>query len=549
MPTVPTYEPGRVQNTNLPSVRFNANASADSFGGAQAQALGDMAKATGRMGQTVSNVGFEELDLQNKSMVREALSQDQAAARSYLTSNVYNQEGKNAVGILPKAQQELEKISKARLSNLTAAQQELYKNAWRDVQDSHIAHVQTFQASAAKQYDKVSREQHTEAIMRDAQLYWNDPNYIEKAYREGIANVRTTNAPWGEDAMKNASAEFGDKFYSGVIASAFEQSPSAALEVLNKYGDKLSPGTFNKIDKSLKKAVESQIVQSAASQASAANLDPVQARELISKIVPADQVENAMGVFKTMQAERESVSKAQRIARENDAYMKQAKDPLTPAPAWMDAKQINEYNENAQKLIKGVDENEKRRVYGQLVSQFAKDPQKFAKEVPLFNYAASLRTEDFNHLKSMQDDILREKKIKTPGFDKALREAEQAAKELSIFEVKPKDSDEEVQKKQDGLNQFMAAYSQRLMQVPDEKRTDWVVQKQIRDALLTEVVTKKSLFGIDALWKDKPIGKQFELESGAVQDQMIPVISPDGKKGKLPASKLNEALEAGFKQQ
>src|SRR4051812_42710590 len=109
MATIPEYQTNTVQNTDLPASRFSANASADSFGGADAEALGRVAAGASHLGGSLLDIGLTEQDKTNHDVARGQVNSARLELNQYAQSE-YARSGSDAFGASQRIQAQAAKI-------------------------------------------------------------------------------------------------------------------------------------------------------------------------------------------------------------------------------------------------------------------------------------------------------------------------------------------------------------------------------------------------------------------------------------------------------
>lgn len=514
MPRVPQYQTAQVKNSPLPEVRYSANATADSFGGADAQNLAGVAAGAGRLGSTLGQIAYEEQDALNKSLVRDALSSAKTEVRNYLTNDIYQRKGLNASNVVPEVQKRLEVVRDSRLKGLqNDAQRQIFSQMFTDIQDEHIGHVQTFQMHERKAYEHASIAAENQNAIEDAVLNRLSPDAIKKAEETIRFNTAYQNRGMGSDVVKHEEAKGLSILHEKILNSVARDSSRAGLQYLEKNKDKFLPTEYEGLKDTLEKRAMSEISnEKAAMIANQPGMTPDKAREWVDQNVKdGKESELVMSGVKARLAEKQAaMTLAQRQAVES-TWQNFIKDPTQEVPTNIPASEQIKMRNYKVKMAKAALGEANQSAYSQIISL----PTEKLASLNLFEHKADLSQHDFEYLAGLQSKLRKGGDKETEAFKKSMADAKHEAGQLDIFKITEADSEESARQKQDALNQYLGEYTKRLRNVPDEKRMDWKTAKDIRDELLKDaVLEKKSLFGIDLLWKDR-MGRQFQVDSGA----------------------------------
>lgn len=511
MPTVPSYQIGQVKNVDAPDSSINARASAASFGGGQGQALENLGQGVERAGLTGAAIATDVQDEQNKAIVRDALFQDETASREYLNGNVYNQNGSSAMGVVDKTKTAFDKMSSSRLPSFqNDVQREMYTNRIREVHADHLNHVELFQAQKIKEYDKVTKDAENSSAEKNASLYWNDPAELQKAKFTIIANESHTWKDFPEVVRKQAVSDKLDNLYRSVVQTAEASSPSQALALLERADIKkdYDPRAFRIDQQRLENKVTEQKINALSYEAVNS---PGATPETISKVGdenfkdPNDRLK--FHSLSNARLEEKRTNQTLEYKKQyEEAWTQKRSNPQMAPPNWLDQGDYAKWNKDTEDSAKKSRGEEVANNYGRLLAL----PSAELAKLNLADQRTYLEPHQYNFIKELQADILGKGNKKSPGFTKAIDEAKSDASKLDMFQVTSKDSDAVVKQKQDNFHQYIAVYGERLMQIPEDKKGDWNVQRKIKEELLGQEVIKKSLFGIDWLWPDSKGKPNFQ---------------------------------------
>jgi hypothetical protein len=140
MPRIPTYDVGQVRNNALPESRQSANATAGSFGAADAQNLQELGREGLRMGSAMNRIAVDEIDRNNRMMARNAVNEAEAQARAFYSQNVATKQGQDAFGATDTTQGFFEKLAKDMDKKLpNGAAREIFQSHFQDLHSRYMA--------------------------------------------------------------------------------------------------------------------------------------------------------------------------------------------------------------------------------------------------------------------------------------------------------------------------------------------------------------------------------------------------------------------------
>jgi len=513
MPKIPKYTPGQVENSPLPASRFSANATGASFGGAQAAALGDAAQGLARVGNTLHQIGTDIQEEENKTLVREALNASKTEARDFLTKDIFQRQGLNAMNVEGEVKQRMASIRDASMSKLkNGAQKEMFKNLWLEIEDDHMGRVQNFQLSELKRAREITKSAENYNAIQDAIAYRNDPQKIEEGAFTIRQNTRNTWSPYGTEAVKAKTAEALNDYYSNILESIEGTSSKEALIFLDQHKEHFEPRAYRIFQDRLQKQVRDEVINGASLEITSKPGATIEDAAKFADETFKDPQERQQ--FMSLSKARFEEKKTAETLKYQQAYeaewAKKEQDPTLPPPKWFKHEDKIKWAKHTEATAKKARGEQQESHYGKLISNIHN-----LGNVSLPEHAPYLSQDQYSFLKKLQDDLKKGGTKETDAFKKAFDDAKQEAKTLSFFQIKESDSDTVAQRKHDALNQYLSVYADRLRAVPDEKRTDWKTARDIRRELLKEIVLDNT--GNDWIPFNERTAKQFEIESGAVE--------------------------------
>jgi len=550
MPAVPRYPTGRVENAPVPGFRSGAFANADSFGGAQAEVLGNVAAGMGKAGYMLSNRAVEEQDQLNKSLVREALNQAKIQTRDYLTSDVYLRQGSNAINVVPEAQKKFGQIRDGLLKNLqNDAQKEMFRQLYTDLETDHIGSVMTFQMRERKQYEHQTISAENQNAVEDAVLNRSNPEAIKKAEETIAFNTAYQHRGFGPEVRKTEATKGLSVLHSKILEATMMESARAGLAYLEKNKSKFLPTDYLKYRKTLEHEVMSEAAnEMAISLASQPDMTADKARFVIDEQVKDEkQAALVMSGVKARLAEKEAAMTLQQKQFVESSWKSFIENPSQEIPKALPADEqikMQEYREKAAKRTIGQSQEDS---YGKLLSF----PANEFVNLNLFEHRAELSQHDFNYLFKLQEKMRKGGDQETDNFKEGLRLAKDQMNLMTYFDT----SKERVEAEADRLRnerrqqEFLAVFSRRLQKLPDNQRNDYKKVQELVSELLTNVVLNNT--DNDWIPFNEKKAKQFEIEAGSASVRTyasVAEVQADFKAGKLTREQArSELMKLGYK--
>ncbi|MDD2709806.1 MAG: hypothetical protein PHV34_17625 [Verrucomicrobiae bacterium] len=485
------FRPWAVKNRPVSGGMITAHASAESFGGGQAEDLAGASQALGTAGYRLNSVAMEEQDRLNKNTVRDAGFDAQAQTRDFLAKDIFARQGLQAATAESDTRKKLAEIKSTVSQKLAnTAQKEIFESQWRSLENDSIARVQSFQLQESKRAEKATRAAQNANEVADAVTYYNDPERLKKAEFRISQNVIADNAGMGPEVQGAAVREHVHHLYSAIADRIGQSSPFEALKFINQYENKFD----SKWVMSTKAGLERQASNVAAaglgnSLASNPAMDAVMAREsVLSQIKDPASQEHAMQVFKTARAEQSAVARDKERAFVEGQWQAAIKDPeatINPALPADEQIKIQRFREAR---ANGETEATQKAVYGMLIGKMATGE---IRGMNLYEFAPYLTQHDLGFLLSHQGRMRRGDgtKAEDAAFQKAVKGAAADVQKLPMFKISEKDDEETILKKQFLADQFTAAYAQKLSALPPEKWQDFNEVDKLKRNLLRDGVT------------------------------------------------------------
>lgn len=247
MPKVQTYDQGQVKARPLPASRFDANATADSFGGGKAKdltTLGNALQSAGNDGgNAVVKYAAESKDRKDKAFVRDALNSAQSDARVFMADLNRPERRQDATEAYNLSSKELAAIRKKYSSNLKdPRQRDLFTASFDEVMNSHLDRASSLQEKSRVEFEKITIDAQNQTAVDDAVAARTDINEINRSEFTIRANARYKTRGLPEDVRKRAEQEEVNNLHSSILSALAQDSPVAAKDYLEKNKDKFTQG-------------------------------------------------------------------------------------------------------------------------------------------------------------------------------------------------------------------------------------------------------------------------------------------------------------------
>jgi hypothetical protein len=488
MPTVPTYEPGQVRNTPLPTVRSSANATAASFGGAAAEALGDVGQAMSRAGNVASNIAIDQQEKENSDIVRSQMNEARLEMNK-IAQQEYSRNGSDAFGASKRISDEARKLAQNYAKNFkNGRQQEMFNQVFDTYSNEHVMRAQTHEANQREVFHRQTLDAENQVNSEELAANMNDPAFVEDRLADIISNVKAANSGAGDIGVKvkkHVSAVLLD-----AVARKSQDDPASALQFLETHKSKMDPQTASRVGKALQGKVDDLRVAGAVMDVTS---------------VPGATLESSVAAIDSMKLDPEQKEKALKAVRTQIEIRDSAKDATErkqTEAAWNSFYQAPSMETIAKLNLSPAEKNKMQDALGKMVNkrtdeQYATEYGKLLRlpndqfiKTNLDEKRFDISPEQYERLKKSQAELRKSGKETIPGFSKAITDATAEAAQLSQFKIKDDETTEEKLKKQDLLNQFATQYEERLLQKAKDKPIDADMRKEVRDSLIVEHVEK-----------------------------------------------------------
>jgi hypothetical protein len=251
MPTVPVYSQS-VQQQSMPSVRVQASAPTESFGGG--------------LGQTISNAGEEAFKIQQQEQAKS----DIQAVQTALTGSIkdindyhYNQDsgilhtqGINAKGITVNSDKATNDITTKYSQGLTDSQKKSYLS-------TITPQLQSFKTATQNheyQQNNVALQQSSDALaMQNSEIAstaYNNPDIADNAIRVGMQSIATKGISLGlpNEAINQNVKKYNEGTVAQMVQTALNVNDiNGAKTTLQRYSDKLDGNIFSELNSAISK--------------------------------------------------------------------------------------------------------------------------------------------------------------------------------------------------------------------------------------------------------------------------------------------------------
>jgi len=319
MSNIPIFQ--QRQDIQAPSsARFTQQASARSFGLQQAQNIQQAAQ----VGESLMK---EYEDMVTRASVREKTNQARDRMRDFMSNDIYNLKGKDAVGAFDLTKKEIEKVRNELARDLKRGQEtELFNRAFDVLAGSHLDRSSTFSAKAADQYRLDTLNATNETATQDAVAARNDLGAIQDHWEEIKRNTLDLNqgqSPEVKEAAVNA-AQY--TFYRRILDAKTADSPSAALDYFKDNKDKFKPSEVAQLENVLK---QKAIPEKALIDARVIGSLPLdQQQKELDKIKDPERYRLTRGFVNQRNADKQAVAAVQKEVFKQEQYDSFLANPL-----------------------------------------------------------------------------------------------------------------------------------------------------------------------------------------------------------------------------
>lgn len=248
MAKVRTLDP-QVAPAAVPNVRGSSNASAASFGGAQAADLKDLGSSLVSAGDGVTKAAavytVQSQDRKDKALVRDNLNQAEDEMRR-LEGDLRRPENRErAIDAYSHAQKDFNETRKKYLNALgNDRQRELFTASFDSQMNGALDRAYALQETSRVQYEKITRDAQNQSAVENAVAARTDPKEILNSELTIIANTRAENAGLPKDVVNASVAMAKNNLHTSVVNALVQEDPVMAQKYLEQYKDKFNPTSY-----------------------------------------------------------------------------------------------------------------------------------------------------------------------------------------------------------------------------------------------------------------------------------------------------------------
>lgn len=281
MPVVPRYE-SSVQESALPGVQLNPNASLEAFGGGQS------ANAVGNVAQDIVAKYQKQAD---DIAVNEAYGNSLKAYTDTLHNDVYTLKGKAAIDSTDKVVEGFSKQIDEIGKGLSRSQKAQFYSKQQRLEAGFYSQANRHFFNESQNYAKETYEaSETEGLRNVSAVYEEGgiPELIENHRQDSIAHAETMGH--GKKWVEQRTSKFASKAYSIVIAGQLNSGEyEEADELYKQVAKSLLPDDREKIKKQIDKADEILNVMEHTSEILKNSATKEQALKMIKEVDPKYQ--------------------------------------------------------------------------------------------------------------------------------------------------------------------------------------------------------------------------------------------------------------------
>lgn len=313
MAKVPVSE-RQVRPERLPASRFAAGATALSFGGAEAEQIGQVGTAISQFGRDLQNQALIEEEYTDRALVRDELNEGRNEARQFM-AGVYERRGKDAIDSFVDVDDKLDEIRQTRIQNLTTnRQKDMFSASYDSIANGHKDRVISFQSKSRKEYEIKTITAENQNAIEDASaaLAAEIKNsiggaaatytaiYEIKSAEETItANTKYINRNFSKVIIDLAVRNAVHNLHSSLLESIQKDFPEVALSYFNQNIAKFNPSARAALKEGLEKEAQDALIRDTAINLSASGLTlEVQLAHVdnIDNVAVADEVRKRVKV-------------------------------------------------------------------------------------------------------------------------------------------------------------------------------------------------------------------------------------------------------------
>lgn len=212
---IETYDNMTVGRENVQAPYANA----ESFGGG-------IARQTQQSGQMLSSVSGKAFDIAEERKdeydANKVLELDTALSdfsRAELNENIYNREGKNALGSFKEFQEKVDDKIKTLLEQTeNSAQAQSFSRLAKSRRSSYLDSTASFERVQFQKY----KQENTKAVMTnavdDALANYTNKDLVQMSYNKGLAALRSNYFGQGDEILRQKEMEYKTDFYKPMIS-------------------------------------------------------------------------------------------------------------------------------------------------------------------------------------------------------------------------------------------------------------------------------------------------------------------------------------------
>lgn len=244
---VPRYQPGQVQQTNLPNARYSAD-------GATPEAFGaGIGRGLGALGEVAGKIAMAERERQDTAAVMEAEAKlrEQQNEMLFGETGAFRTKGKDAFGLPERVLPEFDKRRGEIASGLRGRQRELFERRtamWQtDMQGDLLRHV----ARESDDYAKATTQAYIEASGQTALNYYNDPKRVDAEIARAQDAFMAGSPGLPAEAVRLGLNKIESGIRRGIVGRMMNESPLTAGEYYEANKDRFTGEDQAEIEKTL----------------------------------------------------------------------------------------------------------------------------------------------------------------------------------------------------------------------------------------------------------------------------------------------------------
>jgi hypothetical protein len=261
MARVPTYQQ-QVENTPLVGSRFSANATAASFGGADAAIAAGIGQGLAGVANALADKAQKNQKIKDVAVARDASNSFDSDVRN-LEADYYARSGKSALEMHKEAETKIQEARRKHMDSLQSEEQKAHFTAWADAESKRfLDSVMTKQIKETESFHETTLKAQNASLTDNSVGNRTLPAQIAENDSLMQANLRSSKAfrdadPATQELMLKKAT---NDHYSAVLHAVDADSSQAGKDFLEKNKDKFLATEYTTLMEEQKKKASGEYV-------------------------------------------------------------------------------------------------------------------------------------------------------------------------------------------------------------------------------------------------------------------------------------------------